>query len=488
MPVELGHASLAIVLGVGIAIGAGAGAALSMRRRRVGGAEAPAAPPRNADGSDPVTGLQGLSAFERIIDETDDGPGASAPQVCVLHAGIDGFRLVNDMGGREHGDKVLAATARALSELGAPGSRVYRTGGDEFVVWMRAPLDVAESLARRIVERCALDLQVDGTRCPVGISVGVAASPQHGVPRRIPVMAAAAMRHVKRSGGGAYAVFDPRIEAEHREELAIARDLRDAIDRNALELFYQPKIDASSLQITAVEALLRWKHPTLGMMSPARFVPIAEKHGLIGALGNWVLDTALAQAAIWRKAGMRMRVAINVSGYQMRQDDFAVRLERGLKEHGLTPGRFTCEITESVAMEDTQVTRRAFERLEKIGVHVSIDDFGTGHSSLAALRRLPAKELKIDRAFVEDLGRSDDALAIVRSIIEMAHTLGMRVVAEGVETDPQRDLLVTSGCDELQGYLFARPMNARAITLWAVDAPQSLAQTFRPSIFTETNL
>jgi EAL domain-containing protein (putative c-di-GMP-specific phosphodiesterase class I) len=179
-------------------------------------------------------------------------------------------------------------------------------------------------------------------------------------------------------------------------------------------------------------------------------------------------------------------VAINVSGFQMRQDDFAKRLQTGLRAHGLQPNRFTCEITESVAMEDTQVTRSAFERLREIGVHVSIDDFGTGHSSLATLRRLPAQELKIDRAFVADMATDADAKAIVGAVMTMAHQLGLRVVAEGVEKPAQRDLLVQMGCDELQGYLFAKPMSARAIALWAMDAPASLAQTFRPSLFKET--
>jgi EAL domain-containing protein (putative c-di-GMP-specific phosphodiesterase class I) len=318
------------------------------------------------------------------------------------------------------------------------------------------------------------------------VSVGVALFPKHGGSVQLIQRAAAAMRAVKRSGGGSHALFDPRIETEQREELKIAQELRQAIARCELELVYQPKIDATSLQVTAVEALLRWKHPHLGMVSPARFIPIAEKHGLIESIGNWVLEAALDQAAAWRKAGLRMRVAINVSGFQMRQDDFARRLETGLRAHGLQPNRFTCEITESVAMEDTQVTRSAFDRLGKLGVHVSIDDFGTGHSSLATLRRLPAQELKIDRAFVADMATDPDARAIVEAVLTMARALGLRAVAEGVETPAQRDLLVQMGCDELQGYLFAKPMSARAIVLWAMDAPTSLAQTFRPSLFKDT--
>jgi EAL domain-containing protein (putative c-di-GMP-specific phosphodiesterase class I) len=259
-----------------------------------------------------------------------------------------------------------------------------------------------------------------------------------------------------------------------------------AIEQRQLELVYQPKIDAKSLQVTAAEALLRWHHPRRGVISPAVFIPIAERHRLICAIGNWVIEEATRQAAAWRDKGLRMRVAINVSGYQMRQDDFAERLDHALRSNRLQPSRFTCEITETVAMEDTRVTQEAFEHLRRLGVHVSIDDFGTGHSSLATLRRLPAAELKIDRAFVADLATSAEARSIVAAIVQMARSLGLRVVAEGVETQAQSELLVNLGCDELQGFLFARPMSARALGLWASEDNLSEIVGFRPSLFKET--
>jgi diguanylate cyclase (GGDEF)-like protein len=484
MSFELGDASVWLAMALSALAGAVVPAVLARRRRRLAKAAAERGQEVEPD-FDTLTGLARRPALERTLHELDQQP-AGAVAVSALYAGVDGFRLINDAQGRHYGDALLAAVARALGEVGGPSSTTYRLAGDEFLLWLQGDLAQAEALARRIAEDAMLDLQVDGGASPVSISVGVAATPEHGVPRQLVSRAQAAMRHVKRNGGGGYAVFDPGVEAAAREERMLARDLRHAVERKELELYYQPKIDAHSLQVTAVEALLRWKHPTLGMVSPAKFIPIAEKHGLIATLGNWVLDSALAQAAVWRKAGMRMRVAINVSGYQMRQDDFAQRLERGLKSHGLAAGRFTVEVTESVAMEDTEVTRAAFARLQHIGLHVSVDDFGTGHSSLASLRRLPASELKIDRAFVCDVEHSGEAQTIVKAIVGMAHTLGLRVVAEGVETEDQRDFLVDAGCDELQGYLFAKPMNARAITLWAMDAPVTLAQSFRPSIFKET--
>ena len=201
-----------------------------------------------------------------------------------------------------------------------------------------------------------------------------------------------------------------------------------------------------------------------------------------------MLEAALEQAASWRKAGMRMRVAINVSGYQMRQDNFARLLETGLRAHGLQPNRFTCEITESVAMEDTQVTRRALARLGKLGVHVSIDDFGTGYSSLGYLRRLPVDALKIDRSFVMGIGDDPADRAVIEAVAALAHALGKSVTAEGVETPAQLDHVRAAGCDRAQGYLFAKPMSARAIVLWAIDAPASLGQIFPPSHFKDTQI
>jgi len=466
----------------------GAGVVWGVRGRQRTGTAAASAASAAPVVTDAITGLMSRQAFETELAHALDTERGADRTGALLYAGLDGFRLVNEGHGHAQGDRVLAEAARRLRELCGQRVPMCRMAGDEFAIWLNAGASVCDVMARRVAEALAGGVALDGQQFGSGISVGVALFPKHGSSSQLITRAGAAMRSVKRAGGGSHALFDPRVETEQREEHKIAQELRKAITRRELELVYQPKIDASSLQVTAVEALLRWKHPHMGMVSPARFIPIAEKHGLIGDIGNWVLEAALEQAAAWRKAGMRMRVAINVSGYQMRQDNFARLLETGLRAHGLQPNRFTCEITESVAMEDTQVTRRALARLGKLGVHVSIDDFGTGHSSLATLRRLPAQELKIDRAFVVDMVHDNDARAIVEAVLTMARTLGLRVVAEGVETPAQRDLLVQLGCDELQGYLFAKPMSARAIVLWAMDAPSSLAQTFRPSLFKDTQV
>ena len=271
------------------------------------------------------------------------------------------------------------------------------------------------------------------------------------------------------------------------QELMTSRSHMRAIEDDELELYYQPKIDACSLQITAVEALIRWRHPTRGLVSPAVFIPIAERHGLIGAIGDWVIQEACRQAGVWRRVGLRMRVAINLSAFQMRQDDLVDRLEAALRKNQLQPERFTVEITESLAMENTRATQQSFERMRQAGLHVAIDDFGAGQTSLAYLRTLPASELKLDISLVRDLASSPEARTIAEALIKLAHALKRRVVAEGVETTAQRDLLVLMGCDELQGFLFARPMSARAFGLWALDErPQGKSQ-FRASLFAATD-
>ena len=434
---------------------------------------------------DGLTGLPTRGAFEDVLDFAYEDAQASGAEFAVLYIGLDGMRSVNDLQGHAGGDAVLAEAGRRLLALTSEEA-CARIASDEFAVLVHGGVEAGRRAAQRVLEALAAPLRVGGQALQLTASVGVARYPEHGSRPQLLQNAATAMRSVKLAGGGAWAEYHLKMTESVREKLELARDLQRAVQGNQLELVYQPKVDARSLQITAAEALLRWKHPVKGVVSPDLFIPLAERHGLIGAIGDWVLDEAIRQAADWRDKGLRMRVAINVSGYQMRQDDFVERLARGLARHELRAERFTCEITETLAMEDTTVTQRAFARLGEIGAHVSIDDFGTGHSSLAALRRLPAAELKIDSAFVSDLATSADARTIVQAIVQMAHTLELRVVAEGVENAEQRDLLVALGCDELQGFFFAKPMSAAELELWAIhdDGPGDMG--FRDSLFTET--
>jgi predicted signal transduction protein with EAL and GGDEF domain len=394
---------------------------------------------------------------------------------CVLHVGADELGKLNADYGYEAGDAALEDILRRLCAVDGLAA-LCRVAGDEYALCLDLPVVQGERVAAALVESLpALD-----ARQPVTVSAGLAAWPRDGEGPPLMRCAAIAMRAAKHQGGATLASFDSEAHARHQADLAMARELRHAIARDELQLLYQPKIDAVTLQVTAVEALLRWEHPRLGSVSPAVFIPVAERFGLIDRIGDWVLEQALAQAVQWQKEGLHMRMAINVSARQMLSEAFAARLENGLARHGLAPSRFTCEITESAAAEDAARAHRAFTMLQKVGVHVSVDHFGTGHSSLASLRRLPVRELKLDRSFVEEVCASAEALALVQAVVEMARALGLRVVAEGIETCSQRDLLVSAGCDELQGHLFARPMSARAIAIWWCDQG---APAFKPSLF-----
>ncbi|HMM84840.1 bifunctional diguanylate cyclase/phosphodiesterase [Azohydromonas sp.] len=436
---------------------------------------------------DALTDLANRVQFDTLLDRAvrrcDDHGGALA----VLLVDLDAFKPVNDTFGHACGDEVLREVARRLGAAGGAAVGAARVGGDEFLLLVDGDRDAAAALAQRVLGALVAPIAAAGREVHVSCSIGIALYPVHGSRPTLLARADAAMFAAKRSGGATYAIFEPSMEPDIRGHLDLARDLRRAIDAGQLELLYQPKIDARSGQVTAAEALLRWHHPQRGLVSPTVFVPIAERHGLIAALGHWVIEDACRQARAWRDAGLRMRVAINLSAYQLRREDLVDKLLDALSRHGVRPAQFTCEITESVAMEDTLVTKRAFERLGAAGMHVSIDDFGTGYSSLAYLRQLPVQELKIDRSFVTDLATSEDARAIVEAVLRMAHALGLKVVAEGVETPQQRDLLVALGCDELQGYLFAKPMPARALTLWATDdGPLPAPIDFRASLYAET--
>ena len=478
--------SLYLGVGVGLALAALGGLAwsrmLAARRERQRSTHGR----RRGDTVDALTGLPSRNVFDERASAAMEAAENAARPGCALYAGLDDFRLVNDRHGHPEGDEVLRLVAARLQHTVGERTLMCRVAGDEFAVWLDMPLEQATDMADRIVALFKDPIVVQGHEHQLGISVGVAVFPDHGTRSRIMLSAATAMRAVKAAGGHAQMVYRAELAAAQREQAELVRDLRQAVANKEFEPFYQPKIDSHSRQVTAAEALLRWRHPKRGMVSPGVFIPLAERHGLIAAIGDWVLEEAIKQAAAWRKFGLSLRVAVNVSGYQMRQDDFASRLERGLRSHDVEADGITCEIAEAAAMEDSVVTQRAFGRLGKLGVHVAVDDFGAGQSRLTKLRRLPVRELKIDRALVAELAASEEARTVVQAIIQMAHTLKLRVVAVGVESEAQRDHLMALGCDEMQGYLFAKPMSARALGLWAMDAPAALSPAFHSSQFKPT--
>jgi EAL domain-containing protein (putative c-di-GMP-specific phosphodiesterase class I) len=364
---------------------------------------------------------------------------------------------------------------------------VARVGGDEFLLLMEEVGSLADciQLARRLVKELARPFEIDGRSVEISGSIGIVLYPDQGQHDKLIAHADSAMYVAKRAGGNTHAVFESHMDARALEQLTLQSDLRHAMELGQLELYYQPKVDCVRGNIIGVEALLRWHHPVQGMISPTVFIPLAERFGLMNAVGQWVIEEACRQMGVWSDEGVRMRVAINLSVHQLREEDLVDRIAFALSKHRVEPSQLLCEITESLAMEDLKATQRVFDGLSKIGVFLSIDDFGTGYSSLSYLRQLPARQLKIDRSFVNDLESSADARAVVDAVIKLAHALGLAVVAEGVETDGQREILRSLGCDELQGFFFARPMPADVLGEWLVGDKPLGAADFAPSMVDE---
>ncbi|WP_394789873.1 putative bifunctional diguanylate cyclase/phosphodiesterase [Rhodoferax sp.] len=441
---------------------------------------------------DGLTGLLTPRQFERELDHAVLHGDFEGHAVCVLYADVDHFRSANEAFGKQAGDQVLQELAKRIQTRLGTGAIAARMVGNEFAVVVRGGLEAGRHAAALVAAACAEPIQVQSkTKSQVQsliltCSIGLAMYPEQAERRNLVERAAMAMRSVKLAGGDGFAEYDPLLAQARRESASLMHDLRGALERQELQLYYQPKIDARSLQVTSAEALIRWRHPKRGLVGPDKFIPLAERYGMMQSIGRWVIEQACQQAQAWREQGLSMRIAVNISGQQLRRDDFAEHLHSVLLQTGTPAARFTCEITESVALENTAATMQTFEKLRTMGVHVSIDDFGTGHSSLATLRKLPAAELKIDRAFVIDLDTSEHAQFIANSVVRMAHALDMRVVAEGVETRTQRDLLVAMGCDELQGYLFAKPMRAQELGIWAAREHEKAEALFRPSLYFES--
>ena len=419
---------------------------------------------------DALTSLPNRPHFEQRMERLLDHVGRSPSAMAVLFIDIDGFKAVNESFGHAAGDEVLQEVGKRLTALARRRDTVARIGGDEFLLLLAAPgsHEAAASAAQRTLHTLVSPYQLSGgNEVHLSCSIGIAMFPEHGPMGRLIANADAAMFAVKRTGGATYAFFEPRMELDASDQLSLQTDLRQCIDRGELALHYQPKIDARTGEFTGVEALVRWQHVVRGAVGPSELIAVAERFGLIGAVGEWVLNEACRQIRAWQDAGLRIRVAVNLSAHQLRQDDLVQRIRRIFERHRVDPGLLTFEITESVAMEDTTATMRSFAQLARAGSSLAIDDFGTGHSSLSYLRTLPARQLKIDRSFVADLGQSSDAVAVVDAVIRLAHALGLRVVAEGVETERQREILQTLDCDEFQGFLFAHPMTAERLALWA---------------------
>lgn len=387
-------------------------------------------------------------------------------EFAVLFLDLDGFKAINDMHGHHVGDLLLKDVANRLLVNKREGDTAARLGGDEFVLLLEPSSPESSAVfAQRLIDSIEQPYEASNTPLHISTSVGIAIYPQDGkTEHELMVNADAAMYHAKKQGRNGYCFFEHGMNADVHLQMQMQQNLRHAVTRNELVLHYQPKFIAPNGPMTGFEALLRWQSPDHGFLPPDRFLPLAESSGLIVPIGNWVIDEACRQMKAWQDQGHHdWSMAINLSAVQLEHSSLVNVVRDALKKHSLTPSHLVLEITETTAMRNAEASLKVLNKLSALGVSISIDDFGTGYSSLLYLKRLPANELKIDRGFITELAQDNDDEAIIQAIIALGKTLGMRIVAEGVETAEQQELLTQLGCNTLQGYLLARPAPPEAL-------------------------
>ncbi|MCK3844321.1 EAL domain-containing protein [Pseudomonas sp. W15Feb34] len=424
--------------------------------------------------------LTGLPNRTLLADRIQQGIQAVYEQggcFALMFIDLDGFKPVNDAFGHHMGDQLLREVGLRLREDLRSQDTLARIGGDEFVLLVQLTQpDDAMGLAERQVGLINRAFTVAEHELKISASIGIAMFPGNGNnPQELLMNADAAMYHAKGMGKNGYSFFDVSMNTNARKQLQLLQDLRNALEHGEFRLYYQPKFDAVSGIAVGAEALLRWEHPQQGLLLPAAFIALAEKTGLIIAIGEWVLDEACRQMSLWYAQGyQRWRIAVNLSALQFCHAGLVNSVAAALERHQLPANSLTLEITETTAMSDADASMTVLQQLSDMGVDLSIDDFGTGYSSLMYLKRLPANELKIDRGFVRDLEHDSDDAAIVSAIVALGQALDLRIVAEGVETDAQQNFLTRLGCDSLQGYLLGHPLpadNFMANILAGEDAP-----------------
>lgn len=417
---------------------------------------------------DTLTGLPNRVLLADRIDQAMLMVQEQSGCFALMFIDLDGFKPVNDAFGHHMGDQLLREVSVRLREDLRSQDTLARIGGDEFVllVQLHEPGD-ALRLAARQVGLISRVFRVGEHDLQISASIGIAVYPGNGhTAQELLMNADAAMYHAKGAGKNGYRFFDVSMNNDARRQLQLLQDLRNAVEQDQFRLHYQPKFDASNGQPVGAEALLRWEHPTQGMLLPDKFIELAEKTGLIIPIGDWVLNEACRQMRLWHLQGYtHWRIAVNLSALQFCHTELVHSVAKALATHGLPANSLTLEITETTAMSDADASMTVLKQLSEMGVDLSIDDFGTGYSSLMYLKRLPANELKIDRGFVRDLERDSDDAAIVSAIVALGQALGLRIVAEGVETDMQQDFLTQLGCDSLQGYLLGHPLPAERFML-----------------------
>ncbi|HUQ29058.1 MAG TPA: EAL domain-containing protein [Usitatibacter sp.] len=430
---------------------------------------------------DPLTDLANRQLLLDQLARTLSHSARRNRPASVLAINLDRFKAVNDTFGQDFGDRVLQQTAARLTRCATARDIVARMSADEFVMMLpRTAPDGAAELAARVLREIHEPFDIDGQRVYCTASIGIAAYPGDGTTAAELVRNAdIAVDCAKENGRNNFQLYRAEMQLLAARRLELETDLRHALERHEFELHYQPRVSLISGRISGLEALLRWHHPRHGLIMPGEFIPILEDSGIIVAVGEWVLRTACEQARRWQRQGLARTIAVNLSARQFHQRDLDQVIARIIEETGIDPTLLELELTESVLMREPEEAANTLRNLEAMGVRLAIDDFGTGYSSLAYLKRFPIESLKIDRSFIRDVTGNPEDAAITHAIIQLAHSLGLRVVAEGVETSAQLTYLRDNGCDEVQGFLFSAPLNAKAaqaLIAASVHTPETSVQ------------
>lgn len=422
---------------------------------------------------DRLTGLPNRAYFLEILDQTIAQAQRSDHLVALLFLDLDDFKKVNDGLGHQAGDKLLEVVGRRIKTCLREGDMVARLGGDEFTVILNHINNVEETyqIAERIIDTVATPMIINEMEVIVSTSIGITFYPfDDDNSGQLLKNADTAMYQAKKKGRNCYQYYTEEMNRALSARLDMENKIRQAIRLEQFSVHYQPRLDLKHKRITGVEALIRWEHPQDGYISPAQFIPVAEETGLISNIGNWVFQQACEQLLAWKKMGIKnLTMAVNISARQFEQDEILTTLQDAMRHDGLSPKDIEIEITESLLMRDIQNSINMLKQIHNQGFQIALDDFGTGYSSLSYLQKFPLNTLKIDRSFVRDCTENAKDAAMTRAIISLAHTLDLAVVAEGVETEAQRDLLKRQRCDAIQGYLFSKPLPAQELTELLID-------------------
>jgi len=414
---------------------------------------------------DTLTGLANRSLLHDRLQQAILTAASYGTRLAVVFVDLDRFKLINDSLGHDAGDALLRVMAARFKSCVREFDTVARLGGDEFVLLLNGQGEPGSMTTRmeRILEIVSQPWRSAHGEFEITCSMGIALYPDDGAdPNALLKHADSAMYRAKEQGRNNFQFFTSDLNALIKERLDLESNLRRALERAQFSLDYQPRVDLGTGRVIGCEALLRWQLPGRGAIPPSRFVPVAEETGLIGPIGAWALATACAQARAWESAGLPgLSVSVNVSARQFRGGDLVAVIDGVLRSTGLEPDRLEIELTESMILHDAERMIQMLHAIKRLGVQIAVDDFGTGYSSLSYLKRFPVSRLKVDRSFVRDIGTDPDAATIARAIIALGHNLGLKVVAEGVETAEQVEFLRANGCDEVQGFYFARPLSSR---------------------------